>query len=133
MPKNWDWAASTLNAGFPELPHLVSASEGGICDYLSDRLPPLKRSVPDMSGIPEVNLDPAGGLSTFVNMPMVQPSRDDASVVPPRASSSGAAPKPPPPVYSHHGSGGETGADESGWESEWGQGWSWGTWRYDQK
>ena len=133
LPKNWDWAASTLNVEFPELPYLASASEGGICDYLSNRLPPLNRSVPDMSGFPEVHLVPAGGLSTFTNMPLVTPSRDDASAVPPRASSSGAAPKPPPPVHSHHGSGVETGEEESGWESEWGRGWSWGSWRGSRK
>ena len=131
LPKNWDWAASTLSAGFPELPYLASASEGGICDFLSGNLPPLKRSVPHMSGIPEVNLDPEGGRSTLVNMPMVQPSRDEASVVPPGASSSNSAPKPPPPVYPHRASGAETGADDSGWESEWGQAWSWGSWRKD--
>ena len=133
LPKNWDWAASTLTVDFPELPYLVSASEGGICDYLSSQLPPLKRSVPDMSGLPEVNLVPEGGLPTFPNMPMVTPPRDDTSVVPPRSSGAGTMPKPPPPVYQHHATNGDTGEEGSGWESEWERGWSWGSWGRSRK
>ena len=54
LPKDWDWAASSLSVNFPPLPYLVSSSIGGIRDLITRGASPLPRTAPDFADVPLV-------------------------------------------------------------------------------
>ena len=94
LPKDWRWEASSLNAGFPSLPYLVSSLVGGICDLISRGAPPLPRTAPNLADAPTMNPDANSLLhvaSNLVDPPDRTTVRAEIRVPP-------ATPKPPPPV-----------------------------------
>ena len=134
LPRDWDWAASTLNIRFPPLPYSVPTNQGGICDFLMYGLPTLQRSVPNIASIPEAGLDAMGNLKTIEPTPQTFPSPND------NKESFGASrklppvPKPSPPRFTTRsgdpGSATEGSAYESDWREYWStRGWEWNdTW-----
>ena len=132
LPRDWDWAASTLNIRFPKLPYLVPTDQGGICDFLMYGLPTLQRSVPDVASVPKAGLDAMGNLRTIEPTPQVFPSPKDAKGGPRASSALPSAPKPPPPRFTTRGVDPGSATEGSNYESDWREywptkGWGWNT------
>ena len=123
LPRDWDWAASTLSICYPTLPYLTPLSSGGICDLLSSNLMPLYRSVPDTSGIPEVCVDELGNVSTIEAIPEMHKSPLNEPRYPKPSEANPSAPKQPPPRYPYREWGGDAGAESSDYTSDWHQDW----------
>ena len=127
LPKDWDWAASSLSVKFPPLPHLVSLSMGGICDLITQGDPPLHRTAPNSADAPMVNPD-ANSLLHAASKLLNSPDRAAAHAeirVPP------ATPKPPPPALtpSVHENAQAT-DDPSDYQSDWYGDWNYTNWKW---
>ena len=95
LPKDWRWAASLLNVGFPSLPPLVSSPMGGICDSVPRGAPRLPRTAPNFAGAPMVNPDANSLLHVASNLAdSPDRTRGRAEVRAPPAT-----PKPPPQAH----------------------------------
>ena len=113
LPRERDWAASTLQICYPTLPYLTPIASGGICDILMNDMPSLHRSVPDTSGIPEVRVDELGNVSTIAATPELRPSSMNDPRNPKSSENTPSVPKQPPPRYVYPERGGDTGAESS--------------------
>ena len=130
LPRDWDWAASTLQIRFPPLPYLAPPRQGGICDSLMYGLPTWQRSVPNIASIPEAALGAMGNLMTIEPTPQAFPSPKDAKGGSRASSALPSVPKPAPPRFTTRGGdpGSATGgsAYESDWRDYWPtKGWGW--------
>ena len=130
LPRDWDWAASTLQIRFPPLPYLVPSRQGGICDFLMYGLPTLQRSVPNIASIPEAGLDAMGNLMTIEPAPQVFPSPKDAKGGSRASSTLPSVPKPAPPRFTTRGGDPGSATEGSAYESDWRdywptKGWGW--------
>ena len=127
LPKDWDWAASPLNVGFPSLPHLVSSRMGNICDLISRGAPFLPRSAPNFGGAPMVHPDADSPLHVASNLA----NSPDRTKVRPEIRAPPATLKPPPPAHvpSDRGSV-QTTDDPSDYQSDWYEDWSYSNWKW---
>ena len=95
LPKDWDWAASTLNFHYPPLPYSVPSSLSGICDLQAGWLPPPRRTAPDFADAPVAPVDTATLGQVADNCPEnAQPVVAQYEIRAPTATA-----KPPPPVF----------------------------------
>ena len=124
LPRDWDWAAATLQIRFPPLPYLAPAAQGGICDYLTCGLPTLQRSVPKIAGIPEAGLGAMGNLATIEPSPQAFPSPSDTKGGSSEPRTSPTVPKPSPPRFAPRGGNTGSATEDSAYESDWREGWS---------
>ena len=86
LPKDWDWAASTLNVHLPPLPYLVSSSMDGICDLVTGDAPPPRRTAPC-----------GNHAETLLNVTSNLPASVDRATVREEIRAPPATPQPPPP------------------------------------
>ena len=129
LPKDWDWAASTLNVHPPPLPYLVSSSMGGICVLISGGVPPLRRAVPNFADVPAApsNEDTVVNVAADLPEPVNRATARQEIRVPPMA------PKPPPPVLSPRGNeNGPTADVPSEYQSDWFGYWYTSSWTWNR-
>ena len=128
LPKDWDWAASPLAAGFPSLPYLVSSTMGGICDLITRGAPPLPRTAPNFGNVPSVSPDADSSLraaSDIVNSP-------DRAQVSAEIRAPPATPKPPPLAFvASDQNNAQTTDVPSGYQSDWHGDWSHSEWKWE--
>ena len=95
------------------------AAQGGVRDYLMCGLPTLRRSVPDILGIPEAGLAAMGNLTTIEPSPQAFPSPSDAKGGSREPLQSPSAPKPSPPRFAPRGGDAGSATEGSAYESDW--------------
>ena len=123
LPRDWDWAAATLNIRFPPLPYLAPAEQGGICDFLAYGLPILQRSVPNIAGVPEAGLGAMGNLTSVEPSPQAFSPEGDPEGGSRNPSQSPPVPKPSPPRYAPRGGDAGSATEGSAYESDWRKYW----------
>ena len=99
LPKDWDWAASTINVRFPPLPRPVSSPMGGIRDSITSGVRPLRRTAPDFADVPLV----APNSDTLLNVTSNLPASAKRATARAEIRVPPAAPRPPPPARAPSG------------------------------
>ena len=123
LPKDFDWAAASLQFRYPQLPYYAPASERGLDDMYLQQFKPLPKTLPEYRPVSASNPPPAP------RAPVSRPKPPPPMYVPPPAPTAPSVPSaaepesPSPPVDSPSDA---TNTDWRGWG--WPRGWpqSWG-------